>query len=332
MGDVAMMVPVIYSLARKHNDLDITVVSRPYAGAFFDSLAENVHFIGVNPKKEYKGVVGIFKLYKYLKVSDFDYVADLHDVLRTKILRTLFRLSGTKTAHIDKHRKEKHALLKHKATNFHQLTSSIENYHRVFKELGFHFDLDFSSIYEDDTASFAPLTDRIREKQPGERWYGIAPFAAHQSKIYPQEKLQQVVDILIEEDPQCRLFFFGNGEKEHDAISHLINNHARAIDASKTLGSLKEELILMSHLDSMLTMDSANMHLASLVGTRVVSIWGATHPYAGFLSWKQNPENIVQKEMPCRPCSIYGNKKCVFEHYDCMNIDPHIVTDTLQNL
>ena len=68
------------------------------------------------------------------------------------------------------------------------------------------------------------------------------------------------------------------------------------MDASKVLGGLKEELILMRHLDAMLTMDSANMHLAALVGTKVVSIWGSTHPFAGFLSWKQNPDNIVQKD------------------------------------
>lgn len=331
MGDVAMMVPVVYSLAQQHNDLDITVVSRPFAAPFFDNLAENIRFIGINPKKEYKGIAGIFRLYRYLKAGDFDYVADLHDVLRTKILRFLFLCGGTKTAHINKHRNEKRALVKQKANNYHQLTSSIENYHSVFEELGFRFNLDFSSIYKDAIPSFAPLEDRIKAKHSGERWYGIAPFAAHRSKIYPQEKLRQVIDILLDEDPQCRIFFFGNGEKEHAEISHLINNNTRAMDASKVLGGLKEELILMRHLDAMLTMDSANMHLAALVGTKVVSIWGATHPFAGFLSWKQNPDNIVQKDTECRPCSIYGNKKCIFGDYHCMDIDPHIVTDRLQN-
>lgn len=76
------------------------------------------------------------------------------------------------------------------------------------------------------------------------------------------------------------------------------------------LHGLREELILMSNLDVMVSMDSANMHLASLTGTPVVSVWGATHPYAGFLGCNQKEENAVQVSMPCRPCSIFGNKPC----------------------
>ena len=70
----------------------------------------------------------------------------------------------------------------------------------------------------------------------------------------------------------------------------------------------EKELDLISGLDLMLSMDSANMHLASLFGVPVVSIWGATHPYAGFYGWGQKPSNAVQVELYCRPCSVFGNK------------------------
>ena len=79
------------------------------------------------------------------------------------------------------------------------------------------------------------------------------------------------------------------------------------------------ELALMGQLDAMLSMDSANMHLASLVGTRVVSIWGGTHPYAGFLGWNQKESDCIQLDLPCRPCSVYGNKRCLRGDYMCMN-------------
>jgi ADP-heptose:LPS heptosyltransferase len=75
----------------------------------------------------------------------------------------------------------------------------------------------------------------------------------------------------------------------------------------------------MSYVDVMLTMDSGNMHLASLVETPNVSIWGATHPYAGFYGFGQNPDNAVQIELSCRPCSVYGNKPCFRKDYACMN-------------
>ena len=83
--------------------------------------------------------------------------------------------------------------------------------------------------------------------------------------------------------------------------------------------SSKEELVLMSHLDLMVSMDSSNMHLASLVDTPVISIWGATHPFAGFMGWRQSAQNSIQKELPCRPCSVYGNKPCHRGDYACLN-------------
>lgn len=68
------------------------------------------------------------------------------------------------------------------------------------------------------------------------------------------------------------------------------------------------------------------MHLASLVETPVVSVWGATHPYAGFYGYKQDLNNIVQAELFCRPCSIYGNKPCYRGNYECMElINPEII-------
>jgi ADP-heptose:LPS heptosyltransferase len=85
------------------------------------------------------------------------------------------------------------------------------------------------------------------------------------------------------------------------------------------LGSLYREALLMSHLHVMLTMDSANMHLAALVNTPVLSIWGATHPFAGFLGWRQSLENVIQVDMACRPCSIYGSKPCSKGDYPCLN-------------
>ena len=81
---------------------------------------------------------------------------------------------------------------------------------------------------------------------------------------------------------------------------------------------MEAELALMSHLDVMVSMDSGNMHLASLINTPVVTIWGATHPLAGFMGWNQSEENAVQVDLPCRPCSVYGNKPCSRKDYACL--------------
>ena len=88
----------------------------------------------------------------------------------------------------------------------------------------------------------------------------------------------------------------------------------------------------MSYIDVMVSMDSANMHLASLVGTTVVSVWGATHPYAGFMGWNQKEENAVQVTLPCRPCSIFGNKPCRRGDYACLRqIEPSDIIQKIEN-
>ena len=84
--------------------------------------------------------------------------------------------------------------------------------------------------------------------------------------------------------------------------------------------TLKEERKKSSELEGMISMDAANMHLASLVGTRVVSVWGATHYFAGFLGYGQSEKDIVEmSDLECRPCSVFGNKPCYRGDYACLN-------------
>ena len=131
------------------------------------------------------------------------------------------------------------------------------------------------------------------------------------------EKMERVIELLLEREPNCRIFLFGGGAEERELLTRWESRHDRCICA--LLGSLYNELVLMSHLDTMVSMDSANMHLASLTGTRVVSVWGATHPFAGFMGWNQSPADAVQTTLPCRPCSIFGNKPCLHGDYPCLN-------------
>ena len=81
----------------------------------------------------------------------------------------------------------------------------------------------------------------------------------------------------------------------------------------------------------MLSMDSVNMHLASIAGTRVVSLWGATHPYAGYLGYGQSHDDVIQADLDCRPCSLHGNRLCKRGDYACLTqIDPITVADHVE--
>jgi ADP-heptose:LPS heptosyltransferase len=76
--------------------------------------------------------------------------------------------------------------------------------------------------------------------------------------------------------------------------------------------NFQQELQLISNLDVMLSMDSANAHLAAMLGVKVITLWGATHPFAGFLPFNQPFENALTANrnlFPKLPTSVYGNKK-----------------------
>jgi len=329
IGDVAMTVPVVYSLARSYPSLRISVLSRPYARAFFEGIADNVSFIEADLKGRHAGFRGLNRLYAELRKEGFTAVADMHDVLRTKFLRMRFGIDAVKMAVIDKHRREKRLLTRKRNKVMRELPSSFENYRDVLRRLGYEFEVKFNSIYEGRNFCYENIYNIVGEKRG--RWIGVAPFANHQGKIYPLERMRNVVKKLSEGIPGVRIFLFGGGKDEMDVFNAWQGDIPGVVNASALLRGLSNEMLLMSKLDVMLSMDSANAHIASLVGTNVVSIWGATHPLAGFKSWNINYENIIQRNLPCRPCSVYGNKKCMRGDYECLNIDEDIIVDKIVN-
>lgn len=320
LGDIAMTVPVVHDLAVQYPDLDITMLSREMARPLFERMPKNVHFVAADLNGRHKGLLGLCRLWRDAHLSEFDYIADFHDVLRTCWLRTEGCLRRKKVAKIDKGRKGKMALTRQKNKVFVQQATSFERYARVLEQLGFPIKPQFTKL---DYTCFCE-----RQKPANETWIGIAPFAKHEAKVYPLEKMEQVIKALNKRE-NTTVFLFGGGKEENKQIERLCTkfNH---VQPAKSQQGLKGELALMGQLDVMLSMDSANMHLASLVGTRVVSIWGGTHPYAGFIGWHQKPEDCIQLELPCRPCSVYGNKACFRGDFACMNsIKPEQIIEKL---
>ena len=332
MGDVAMTVPVLYSVAKQYPHVRFTMLSRPFARPFFENLAPNVSFMEADIHHEYHGIKGLNALYRRLKAKNFTAVADLHNVLRTNYLRMLFNIDQCRVAHLNKHRQQRKQLTAIKNKVLKPLPTAFENYAQVFEDLGYPVTLDFTSLFNSNKATLRQLPEAIGEKKIFQQWIGIAPFAAHRPKTYPLELMIKVIEQISTKHPSCRIFLFGGGDREMQTINSITAQHANCINASSLLNGLNQELILMKNLDVMVSMDSANMHLASLVGTPVVSIWGATHPYAGFMGWNQPVENAVQIDLSCRPCSIFGKKDCIRKDYACLfNISPETIVERVEN-
>lgn len=318
LGDVAMTLPVIGSLAESYPDLEITILSQKSYAPLFSYLPENVTFYGADIKGEHRGMLGLHRLYnEILRPMKFEYVADFHWVLRSIPFYVRFKLKGTPAAHIYKDHWGKRLLTRRRNKIMKQQATSFERYRQVLVKLGFDFSLNFTSIFGAGKGDLSRIPDFIPPKGE-EKWLGIAPFAKHIGKIYPLAQMQKVVEHFA----ACngvKVFLFGAGLKEREVLEAWRDKMPDSVYVAAGRLRMDTELILMSHLDAMITMDSANMHFASLVNIPVVSVWGATHPYCGFLGYGQSQENCVQIELECRPCSVFGNKPCFRKDYACMN-------------
>lgn len=330
LGDVAMTIPVIYSLASTYPMHEFYILSRKQFKPLFEQLQVNVHFIGADLTGIHDGLSGINRLYNELKVEKFDYIADLHSVLRSNYLRFRFILNGIPTAKINKGRIEKKKLTRKRHKLLIPLETSFSRYQKVFEKLGFHFDLNFESIFTGKKVDLSRIINIIGKKE-GIKWLGIAPFAKHKGKIYPLE-LQEKVISHFANDKRVRVFLFGGGDDEKNIADKWVEKYPSILSVVSILKT-SQELVLMSQLDLILSMDSANMHLASLVNTTVISLWGATHPDAGFMGWNQPADHSIQVDLPCRPCSVYGQKACYRKDYACMyQIKPTEVINRIENV
>ncbi len=328
LGDAAMTIPVIREMLAANPLLEIVLVTNQRWLALGAGIAR-LHLVGAEVKGRHKGIPGLYRLFREIhKAYRIHAVADLHGVLRARILRAFFALSGKKVAVIDKGRAEKKALTRPENKILQPLKTTVQRYRDVFARLGVH------GITVSPIRSAAPPAELLAvtgPKQPGQRWIGIAPFATYREKMYHLAKMEAVMNVLAT-DPGNRLFLFGGGPGEIQQLASLAEDNPNTVCVAGQFG-LEAELAMMERLDVMVSMDSANMHLASLRGTPVVSVWGATHPYAGFMGYGQPEANAVQLALECRPCSVFGNKPCFRGDHACMEwLEPMQIVERVRKV
>lgn len=317
LGDVAMTLPVIYSVCRNHTDTDFFLLTRPFFAKLFINRPDNLHIIEADFKGKHHGISGLARLISELGTYKFSAVADLHNILRSWVIDIWMKIHGKKVVMVDKKRIHRIGnLLREPQPNF------IDRYANVFAKLGYPINLDFKSIFADNPAE-APFP----VQHPA---VGIAPFARYDNKTYPIDQMQRVVQMLTEQG--YNVYLFGARDKEAEVLEKWSATypHCHSV-AGKT--DITGELALMSHLDVMVAMDSANHHLASLTGTPVVSIWGSTAPQCGFHAYGQPATNAVLAHLDCQPCTVAGSKKCPKGTLACMReIPPEVIVNKIKDI
>lgn len=322
LGDVAMTIPAIYSVARQHPDAKFYVATQPFFRRIFINPPDNVNVIAFD-LKEYKGAIGLWKLVSKLLALRPDCVADLHNVLRTWIIDGVFRMRGTRVQMLDKQRAQR------KNQNLRdQRRPFIQRYFDVFNQLGLTCTESFSKLSLDGidfrNSSFAGIDLK------NQILIGFAPFARYLNKSYPFLHGTDLVRRLCS-IPNVKVLVFG-GKPDSFTVEMW---KAEVPDLVSVIGqgTIEQELLLMSRLDLMISMDSANMHLASLVGTRVLSLWGGTTPSCGFMGWKQREEDALVVGLPCQPCTTAGSDGCQLNNHQCMHsLTPDMIVQRILDI
>lgn len=315
IGDVAMTIPVIYAAAKANPEDSFTVLTEKFLVSLFINHPANVNVVGIDKKGTNRSVAGLVRFAFSLTKEKYDVVFDLHNVIRSRIIDIVFWLRGTKVFLLDKGREDRKKITKKPPKKIKQLPAMTTRYAEVFQRAGFQFKESFVSLYEEHPVDMKTVDSIAGKKQ--EQWIGIAPFTKHYGKTYPVEQMEKVVAALSKR-ANVKLFLLGGRGYEEAILEEWAFQYMHTQNLAGKY-SLDQELAIISQLDVLISMDSANMHFASLVGTNVVSVWGATHPYAGFYGYRQSPDWIIQTDLPCRPCSVFGNKPCYRGDWACLN-------------
>ena len=306
LGDIAMIIPVLRSFFETYPNHRIIFVSRSHVKPLFKEFS-NLEFVGIDLKNEFKGLKGMYKLFKKLRGKNINAVADLHNVIRTKILNLFFFFTLKKVVSINKGRSERKKLIRKKNKIFKPLTPVQYRYCDVFRRLGLPVDLSNHEYpikpFLDSFSDEQKLLSLAREK----KIIGIAPFASNDGKSYPLDLMQSVISYLQKDH---LVFLFGGGNEELNQIQVWDKAYKNVHDVSSTF-SLSKQINIMNYLNLMISMDSANGHLAANCGIPVLTLWGMTHPFCGFQPFNQDIENslmIDRNLYPFLPTSIFGDK------------------------
>lgn len=304
LGGVAMTLPAVYSLAHTYPRLKVVFVTE---NRFLDLIIDappNLRVIGVD-RNAMRKPGGSLRFLRRLRKEKADAVVDLHNVFRTWTADAYLRFIGKRVVVVDKMRLKRRKIKRGEAC---MKQSFVEEYFEIFKMLG----------YPSDPSVFRGFAFERAHRDDGVLRIGIAPFSQYETKMLPAATVDKVLELLSSREESVKVSLFGGGERELRQFEAWREKYPCLVEYVSGRCGLREELEIMSGLDVMLAMDSANMHLASLVGTRVVSVWGATTPSCGFMGWEQSSADAIVAGLDCQPCAITGSRGCKLGTMACM--------------
>lgn len=299
IGDIVLTTPVIRCLKQQYPDAEVHYVTKKS----YETLLENNPYID----KIFVLENGLNKMIKNLQSERYDYVIDLHNNLRTTIIK--LRL-GVKSFSFDKLNLQKWMLVKFKK-NLMPNVHIVDRYMNTVESLGVKNDnkgLDYF-IPEKDEMSSDWLPENFRDG------YAVHAIGGqHETKKLPLNKMIELCQTI-----ELPLVLIGG--KEDVIISEQLTINIKNIPIFDACGkcNLNQSASIIKNAKLVYTHDTGMMHVAAALKKKIVSVWGNTVPEFGMYPYQTDFEVIENKDLNCRPCSKIGYNKCPLGHFKCMN-------------
>jgi len=149
-----------------------------------------------------------------------------------------------------------------------------------------------------------------------EKLIALAPGSVWFTKRYPKEKFMEILNLLSKEN--VKVFLIGG--KDDIELGNYLMSDTKSANVINMIGKLNvlESAELIKRCDVLITNDSAPLHIANSVGTKVISMFGATVPQFGFFPYGKDDVILETEGLKCRPCAIHGGNKCPIGTFICM--------------
>ena len=300
MGDIIYTTPIVRCLKKQLPGAEIHFLTKPP----FKYIYDNNPYLNklLLLKSTLKETI------TELKAERYDYIVDLHNNLRTAIIKLSL---GVKSSTYNKQPIRKWLSLK---LNLKLMppTHLVEKYMKTVKPLGVENDglpIDYYVKGGHDVKNLVPLTHQN----------GFIAFvigATHFTKRLPNEK---IINICLRLNKPIVLL----GGNDVRANGRQIAQHAPDIYNACGITTLDESVFLVSKADSVIGFDTGLTHIAEALNKPIASIWGGTAPeLLGVQPYKVKNVLVAEIDLPCRPCSKFGLEKCPLGHFKCMNDMP----------
>lgn len=291
IGDIVLTTPVIRCIKTQYPDAEVHFATKKQ----FKVLVENNPYID----KYFLLEKSLNPFIKTLQSEDYDYVIDLHNNLRTSIIK--LRL-GKKSFSFDKLNFKKWLLVNLKINQMPDV-HIVDRYLETVKGLGIKNDLKGLDY-------FIPEKDKV---QIYESYIAFAIGGQHFTKKLPTNR---IIEICQKIDGKIMLLGGKEDSPNADEIKKSLSD--KIINACGKY-NLNQSASLVQQADYVITHDTGLMHIASALKKKVISIWGNTVPEFGMYPYLTEFKIIENKEISCRPCSKIGYNKCPKGHFKCMN-------------